>query len=244
MDPDKILEPVRERTGRDLEFTLLSSLFPNINTNSQKFHQILGDYIIFQAPIFQQINERSAPFAHEGYGMQGSRMFYHRRDAVSNHFKQTLKNPARNFFLLVRDRSTQEILGSVSLLNNAKGGPPELADFYLSPELRRHPEDPKVGIAKYFLTRTVNFARNIGHKSIFLNSRRKGGFEAALSLFRQLGFKELTDNREINRLVSHKYQSSRTIAMLMDLTEPVEKKKPTVPDTDEYVPPKEQPKIE
>ncbi|NGX57714.1 MAG: hypothetical protein K940chlam3_00608 [Chlamydiae bacterium] len=181
-----------------------------------KFQQLIGEFLIFLMPIHKEINHASEIYADEGYGHQGSRMAYYRPESLKRDFKKVLKDPEHNDFLLVTDEKSGEILGTISLLL-CDNGLLELSNFYLAQELRREKDSDKIGLGKYLLSRMLCFSKEIGHNEVFLTSRRKGGFERALNLFTQFGFKEVTKPEEVNRLVRPEYQSSRTIPMVLTI---------------------------
>ena len=103
MSIENYLKTLNCRTGRNLKIVNIASLFlEKVNpSKTPKFHQIVGDYLIFLAPIFQEINQKSVQFASEGYEKQGSRMLYHRTNIIQVHLRQALEEPHKNTFILV-----------------------------------------------------------------------------------------------------------------------------------------------
>ncbi len=217
IDPKSILGPLEAKMGHQIGILSLASLLgPQSNESDSKFQQLSGDFLIFLSSIFKEINAESIKYADEGYGRQGSRMAFHRQKSINKTFLQVLNDPQRNALFFLMNTNTGDILGSISVLQ-AENGLPEISDFYLSKDLRRDSTSPKVGIGKYLFSQMLSFVSNLGYREVFLTSRRKGGFEQALNLYNQFGFKEVTKIDEISRLVRPEYQSARTIAMLLDL---------------------------
>ncbi len=215
LNPKVVLEPLEVKIGRSIVIKNLTSILePHSNESHPKFQQLCGDFLIFLMSIMEEINIESEKYSDEGYGRQGSRMAFHRPKAIEADFKKVLNDPQNNDFLFVLDEKTGEIMGSISLIQ-CENGLPEISDFYLSKKLRREVKSPKVGLAKYLFSRMLSFVNNLGLKEVFLTSRRKGGFEQALNLYAQFGFKEVTKAEDINLLVRPEYQSARTIPMLL-----------------------------
>jgi hypothetical protein len=193
---------------------LSSHLAAQSNESDPMFQQLYGNFLIFLMSIFQEINQESEKYVNEGYSQQGSRMAFHRAKSIAETFKTVLNDPINNSILFVINERTKEIMGSISVLQS-ENGLPEISDFYLSKALRRDATSPKIGIGKYLFAEMLSYVNKLGHKEVFLTSRRKGGFEQALNLYTQFGFKEVITKDEINRLVPPKYQSPRTIAMIL-----------------------------
>lgn len=217
IDPRKILGPLEIRTGHPIAIKSLASILESQpNESFPKFQELCGSFNIFLMSIFDEINRESEKYANEGYAQQGSRMAYHRTHSLAETFKAVLDNPITNALYFVFDESKGKIIGSISLLQN-ENGLLEISDFYLSKTLRREATDPKIGLGKYLFSQMLSIVSNLGQKEVFLTSRRKGGFEQAINLYKQFGFKEITEIDEVNRLVRPEYRSPRTIAMLLKL---------------------------
>lgn len=215
MNVHDVLAPLETKTNRTLVIKNITEMLSrDCDESHPKFQQLIGDFLIFLMPIFNEINRKSEAYANEGYAHQGSRMAYHRPQSLAHDFKKVLCDSQHNAFMLVTDEKTGAILGSISLLQS-DNGLPELSNFYLSEELRRESDSDKIGLGKYLLSNMLHFALVTGHHEVFLTSRRKGGFDRALNLFGQFSFKEVTQPAEINRLVRPEYQSQRTILMLL-----------------------------
>lgn len=211
IDSKEILGPIEAKTGHPISIKSLTSILtPQSSESDPKFQQLCGNFLIFLMSSFQEINVKSEKYSNEGYGQQGSRMAFHRTKSIIETFKAVLNDPHNNALFFAIDETTGDIMGSISVLQS-ENGLPEISDFYLSKNLRRDRTAPKIGLAKYLFSQMLSFVNQLGHKEVFLTSRRKGGFEQALNLYSQFGFKEVNDDR----IVRPEYRSPRTIAMLL-----------------------------
>ncbi|MCB0330695.1 MAG: GNAT family N-acetyltransferase [Bdellovibrionales bacterium] len=146
----------------------------------------------------------------EGYRNQGTRMWdYREKHAVVATELELAQKPGNSMVLVKSCRGG--VLGMAALLDREDGRPAEVLDVFLEADLRGR----DLGLGRWLIANMIEAGVERGDESIYLRSRRKGGFEAAVHLYERFGFQEVTGER--GDFLAGDFKSPRTIVMELDL---------------------------